>query len=138
MSARTPTSEQGGGCCPATESEGETDAKKEGEVGVDMKSSMVGSAKNIFWKKKPYVLGEFLQSRALLHLGASPPASPSIPKPAGGFTKLTRFCGSFKNQQGWQDFPGCPMVRTVLLLKGVQVQSLVRELRSHMPYGMAK
>ena len=65
------------------------------------------------------------------------PSSPSIPKSAGGFTKLTRFTGSFKNQQGWQDFPGGPVVKT-LLLQGVQVQSLVGELRSHMPYGMAK
>ena len=30
------------------------------------------------------------------------------------------------------------MVKTLLLLQGVQVQSLVRELRSHMPYGMTK
>ena len=72
MSARTLTSEQGGGCCPATERVGETDAKEKGGVRVDMKSSMVGSAKNIFWKKKPYVLGEFLQSRALLYLVTSP------------------------------------------------------------------
>lgn len=72
MSARTLTSEQGGGCCPATERVGETDAEEEGGVGVDMKSSMVGSAKNNFWKKKRYVLGEFPQSRALLHLVTSP------------------------------------------------------------------
>ena len=58
MSARTLTSEQGGGCCPATERVGETDAKEKGGVRVDMKSNMVGSAKNIFWKKKPYVLGQ--------------------------------------------------------------------------------
>ena len=35
-------------------------------------------------------------------------------------------------------FPGDPVVKTVLPLQGTQVQSLVVELRSHMPCSMAK
>ena len=33
--------------------------------------------------------------------------------------------------------PGSPVVKTLLSLQGAQVQSLVRELRSHMPHGTA-
>ena len=38
------------------------------------------------------------------------------------------------------DFPGGPVVKTAFPLQGVQVQSLVGELRSHMPChgGMSK
>ena len=35
-------------------------------------------------------------------------------------------------------FPGGPVVDSALSLQGAQVQSLVRELRSHMPHGAAK
>ena len=35
-------------------------------------------------------------------------------------------------------FPGGPVVKTVLPLQGTQFQSLVVELRSHMPSSMAK
>ena len=34
------------------------------------------------------------------------------------------------------DFPGSPVVKTAC--RGLGVQSLVRELRSHMPHGAAK
>ena len=34
-----------------------------------------------------------------------------------------------------RDFPGAPVVKTVLPMQGVWVRSLVRELRSHMPHG---
>ena len=34
-----------------------------------------------------------------------------------------------------RDFPGGPVVRLHLLMQGVQVQSLVGELRPHMPQG---
>ena len=37
-----------------------------------------------------------------------------------------------------QDIPGGSVVKILLLLQGVWVQSLVRELRSHMPHGEAK
>ena len=39
-----------------------------------------------------------------------------------------------------RDFPGGPMVRqdSSLPLQGVRVQSLVGELRSHVPQGVAK
>ena len=36
------------------------------------------------------------------------------------------------------NFSGSPLVKTLLPIQGVWVQSLVRELRSCMPYGMAK
>ena len=36
------------------------------------------------------------------------------------------------------DFPGGPVVKTVLPLKRVKVRSLVEELRSHRPLGVAK
>ena len=36
------------------------------------------------------------------------------------------------------DFPGVPVVKTVLPLQRAQVLSLVTELRSHTPYGVAK
>ena len=36
------------------------------------------------------------------------------------------------------DFPGGPVFKTVLPLKGMQVRSLVGELRSHRPLGVAK
>ena len=42
----------------------------------------------------------------------------------------------FKNTS--QDFPGGPVVRTALPVQGVQVWSLVRELRFRMPWGVAK
>ena len=35
------------------------------------------------------------------------------------------------------DLPGSPVVETLLLLQGAQIRSLVREIRSHMPWGMA-
>ena len=34
------------------------------------------------------------------------------------------------------EFPGCPMIRTLISLLKVWVQSPVRELRSHMPRGV--
>jgi len=34
-----------------------------------------------------------------------------------------------------RDFPDSPMVKTLLSMQGVQVPSLVEELRSHRPYG---
>ena len=34
--------------------------------------------------------------------------------------------------RGGMEFPGSPVVNTVIPLQGVRVQSLVRELRSHM------
>ena len=37
-----------------------------------------------------------------------------------------------------RDFPGGPGVKTLLPLKGAQVPSLIREVRSHMPCRMAK
>ena len=37
-----------------------------------------------------------------------------------------------------RDFPGNAVVKTVLLMQGAQVWSLVRELRSHMPPSVAK
>ena len=38
-----------------------------------------------------------------------------------------------------REFPGGPVVKKPLLpMQGVQVQSLVRELRSHVPWGVAK
>ena len=37
-----------------------------------------------------------------------------------------------------RDFPGSPVIKTALPLQGTRVQSLVGELRSHMPHGMAK
>ena len=36
------------------------------------------------------------------------------------------------------DFPGGPVVETVLPMQGAEVQSLVRELTSHMPWYAAK
>ena len=36
------------------------------------------------------------------------------------------------------DFPGSPVVKTTLPTQGPWVQSLVGELRSHMPHSMAK
>ena len=39
----------------------------------------------------------------------------------------------------WRDFPGSPVIKTRSFpLQGAQVQSLVRELRSHMLPGVAK
>jgi len=37
----------------------------------------------------------------------------------------------------FQDFPGSPVVKTALSHQGAQVPSLVRELRSCMPRGLA-
>ena len=37
-----------------------------------------------------------------------------------------------------KDFPGGPVVKTVLPLQGARVQSLVMELKFHMPHGVAK
>ena len=37
-----------------------------------------------------------------------------------------------------KEFPGGPVVRTLLSLPGVWVQSRVRELRSHKPLGTTK
>ena len=37
-----------------------------------------------------------------------------------------------------KNFPGGPVVKTVLPLQGEEVRSLVRELRSHMPRNIAK
>ena len=37
----------------------------------------------------------------------------------------------------FQDFPGSPVVKTALSYQGAQVPSLVRELRSCMPRGLA-
>ena len=37
----------------------------------------------------------------------------------------------------FQDFPGSPVVKTALSCQGAQVPSLVRELRSCMPRGLA-
>ena len=36
------------------------------------------------------------------------------------------------------DFPGSPVVDSVLPLQGAWVQSLAGELKAHMPHGMAK
>ena len=36
------------------------------------------------------------------------------------------------------DFPGSLVLKTTLSVQGMWVQSLVRELRSHMPHGAAK
>ena len=36
------------------------------------------------------------------------------------------------------DFPGSPVVKTAIPLQGIRVWSLVGELRSHMPRGLAK
>ena len=38
----------------------------------------------------------------------------------------------------WGNFPGSPVVKTALLLQRAWVRSLVRELRSLMPHGMAQ
>ena len=40
--------------------------------------------------------------------------------------------------KGNRDFPGGPVAKTALPMQGVQVQSLVVELRSHMPRGTAR
>ena len=37
-----------------------------------------------------------------------------------------------------EDFPGGPVVKTMLPMQGVQFRSLVGELRSHLLYGAAK
>ena len=37
-----------------------------------------------------------------------------------------------------REFPGSPLVRTTLLLQGAQVQSQVRELRSHKSHNTVK
>ena len=34
-----------------------------------------------------------------------------------------------------RDFPGLPVIKNLLPMQGTWVQSLVRELRSHMPQG---
>ena len=53
--------------------------------------------------------------------------------------KLKQLCKKIQKVFCLWDFPGCPMVKPLGFQgRGVQVQSLVRELRSHMPYGMAK
>ena len=46
----------------------------------------------------------------------------------------------WKKKNLYQNFPGGPMVNKTLCFqgRGAQVQSLVRELRSHMPYSLAK
>ena len=41
------------------------------------------------------------------------------------------------NHKMW-DFPGGPVVETALPVQGAEVQSLVRELTSHMPWYAAK
>jgi len=43
-----------------------------------------------------------------------------------------------KKQTVEKDFPGSPVVKTLLPLQGAWVQSLVQELRSCVPHGMAK
>ena len=40
--------------------------------------------------------------------------------------------------RSFRDFPGGPGLRICLLMQGAGVQSLVEELRSHRPLGMAK
>ena len=53
--------------------------------------------------------------------------------------KIIQMCisKSFKNEK--RDFPGGPVVRlSELPMQGAHVQSLVGELRSHMPNGVAK
>ena len=37
-----------------------------------------------------------------------------------------------------RDFPGSPLLASMLLVQGMQVQSLLRELGSYMPRGVAK
>ena len=37
-----------------------------------------------------------------------------------------------------EDFPGVPVVKTLLPLQRAQVQSLVGELKSHMPHSVVK
>ena len=39
---------------------------------------------------------------------------------------------------GFLDFPGCPVVKTLLPMQGIWVWALVGELRSCMPHGAAK
>ena len=39
-----------------------------------------------------------------------------------------------RNERDWE-FPGGALVKTALSLPRVQVQSLIRELRSHKPHG---
>ena len=43
-----------------------------------------------------------------------------------------------KKKKSYGEFPGSPVVRTLLPLKGAQIQSLVGELRSHMLGGVDK
>ena len=43
-----------------------------------------------------------------------------------------------KYEREMRDFPGSQVVKTVLPVQGIWVQSLVRELRSHMPRSKAK
>ena len=45
---------------------------------------------------------------------------------------------ALEKRRGRRDFLGGPVVKTVLPMHGAKVQSLVEELRSHMPRGMAK
>ena len=46
--------------------------------------------------------------------------------------------GDLKRRGGWRDLPGGPVVMTVFPMQRASVPSLVRELRSHMPCGVAK
>ena len=52
--------------------------------------------------------------------------------------KLAGGAGSHFHGLEFRDFPGGPMVKTALPMQGPRVQSLVRELRSHMPHGQRK
>ena len=57
------------------------------------------------------------------------------------FPHLLSLCEKFEIFQwksGSWDFPGSPLVKTVLPIKGTWVQSLVGELRSHMLCGASK
>ena len=55
---------------------------------------------------------------------------------SGTAKKINKY--AFKKEKEDGDFPGNKAVKTVLPLQGVQVQSLVGELRSCMPSGEAK
>ena len=47
----------------------------------------------------------------------------------------TKSLSDKQNKRHYWDFPGGPAVETSLPMQGVRVQSLVRELGSHMPCG---
>ena len=59
---------------------------------------------------------------------------PKVPVWLKGKTRVLLI--NFFKKRG--DLPGSPVVKILFPVQGMQVRSLVGELRSHMPYGVAK